>query len=104
MQLIFDIPMLPNHPDKRVRRPPQTRNIETVLTGDRGLLVRHPNGFYGNYRLQARPFLQRWQGHDVCHDPDTSAHTPSVGVVECVKKVVCIAPRKIMLDMMMKML
>ena len=44
MQLIFDVPMLANHPDKRVRRPPQTGNIKTVITGDWGLLVRHPNG------------------------------------------------------------
>src|SRR6516165_2370310 len=37
MQLIFYVPMLANHPDERVRRPPQTGNRETVIGFDHGV-------------------------------------------------------------------
>ena len=64
----------------------------------------HPHGFYGNHRLQARPFRQCWQGRPVCHRPDASTHAASMGVVERIKEIVRIAPRHIVLDMAMKVL
>jgi len=27
--------------------------------------VRHPDGFYGNHRVEAWPFLQRWEAFSV---------------------------------------
>src|SRR5262249_8986494 len=103
MQLILDIPMLTNHGDKGGGGPYQTGQVEAVVTRDGGVLVRRPNRFHGNNRLEARPLLERRQGLQVRHRPDASAHAPSVGGVECIKEIVLIAPRNIMLDMLMKM-
>jgi hypothetical protein len=66
------------------------------------VLVRHPDGFYGNHRVEAWPLLQRWEGREVRDYPDASAHTPSMGVVERVKEIVSIAPRQVVLDVLMK--
>src|SRR5215470_19365473 len=104
MQLILDIPMLPNHGDEGRGGPHQTGQVEAVLTRDRGLLVRHPDGFYGNHRVEAWPFLQRREGREVRQHPDASAHAPSVGVVERIKEMGRIAPWEIVLDLRMKVL
>jgi hypothetical protein len=102
MELILDIPMLTNHGDEGRGRPWQTGKVEAVVTRDRRLLVGHPNGFHGNHCLEAWPFLQRRQGLQVRHYPDASAHAPSVGIVECIKEIVRIAPREIVLDLLLK--
>src|SRR5215467_5480724 len=104
MQLVLNIPMLADHARKDVSRPYQTGNIEAVVTRDGGLLVGHPNRFHGNHRLKSWPFLQRWQGLHGRHRPDSSPHAPSMGIVERIKEVVCIAPRQIVLDLLMKAL
>ena len=102
VELLLDIPMLTNHRDEGRGGPHQTGNIEAVVTRDGGLLVSHPNRFHSNHRLQAWPFLQRRQGLQVRHDPDASAHAPAVSVVECIKEIVRIAPREIVLDLLLK--
>jgi len=104
MELILDIPMLANHRDKSVCRPPKAGNIEAVVTRNGRVLVRHPNRFHGNHRLKAWPFLQRRQGLHVRHRPDSSPHAPSMGIVECIKEISRGAPSQLMLDMVMKVL
>jgi hypothetical protein len=66
--------------------------------------VSHPDGFHGKHCWASWPLLQRRQGLEVRHHPDVSAHAPSVGGVERIKDIVRIAPRKIVLDMLMKVL
>src|SRR5262245_26053863 len=61
-----------------------------------------PNGFHSHHRVQAWPWLQRWQGSYVCHPPDASAHATAVGRVERLKDMVRIAPRESVLDRLMK--
>jgi len=104
MELLLDSPMRTNHGDEGRGGPHQTGQGEAVVTRDRGLLMGHPDGFHGQHRLEAWPFLQRRQGLQVRHHPDASAHAPSVGVVERIKEIVRIAPREIVLDMLMKVL
>src|SRR5215471_21517297 len=102
MQLMLNIPMLANHRDAGGGRAHQTGKVEAVVTRDRGLLVGRPNGFHSNHRLQAWPWLQRWQGSYVCHPPDSSAHATAVGRVERIKAIVRIAPRELGLDMLLQ--
>ena len=102
MQLVLNIPMLADHARKDVSRPHQTGHREAVVTRDGGLRVGHPHRFHSNHRLQAWPFLQRRQGLHVRHRPDSSPHAPSMGVVERIKEVVDIAPRQMVLDLLMK--
>src|SRR5215471_13797870 len=54
MELILDIPMLADHRDEGGGRPHQTGNVEAIATGDRRVLVRHPNRFHGYDRLGSR--------------------------------------------------
>ena len=56
MELIFNIPMLADHRNEGRSRPYQAGKVEAVVTGDRRVLVRHPNRFYDNDRLEARLF------------------------------------------------
>jgi hypothetical protein len=102
MELILDIPMVPNHGAEGRGRPWQTGKVDAVVTRHRRLLVGHPNGFHGNHCLQARPFLQCRQGLQVRHAPDSSAYAPSVGMVERIKAMVRIAPREMGRDMLLK--
>src|SRR6266700_3354088 len=94
--------MLTHHGDEGRGRSFQTGKVEAVVTRDRGMLVGPSNGFPGNHRLEAWPFLQRRQGLQVRHHPDASAHAPSVGVVELIKEIVCIAPWEVVFDLLMK--
>ena len=104
MQLILDMPMLANHHGKSVSGPHQTRKVEAVVTRDRCVLVRRPNRFHGNDRLEAGPFFKSWERCEVCHRPDSSPHQTSVRVVERIKEVLGIAPREIVLNVLMKVL
>src|SRR6516164_2255542 len=102
MQLMLDMPMLANHRGKRVRGPPQTRQGEAVVTRDGRVLVRRSQRFHGNARLEARPFGKRWERGKVCHRPESSPHQTAVRVVERLKEVVGIAPRDMVLKVLMK--
>ena len=102
MQLILDIPMLADHRDEGRRRPDQARNIEAVVTGDRRVLVRHPNRFHDNDRLEARPFRSLWEDCKVCHGPDPPSHCAAVRVIEGIKEMLGGAPGQLMLDVLMK--
>src|SRR5215475_4275663 len=104
MQLMLAIPMLTNQGDEDRGGPHQTGQGEAVLTRDRGLLVRHPDGFYGNHRVEAWPLLQRREGREVRHPPDASAHAPSVGVGERLKAMGRIAPWEMVLELRMTVL
>jgi hypothetical protein len=104
VELILDIPMLPNHRDEGRGGPHETGEVEAIVTRDRGLLVSHPDSFHRNHRLEAWPFLQRRQRLQVRHHPDASAHAPAVSVVERIKEIGRIAPREIVLDLRMKVL
>jgi hypothetical protein len=104
MQLILDMPMLANHPAIRVSGPHQTRPVEAVVTRDGRVLVRRPHRFHGNDRLEAGPLCKRWERGEGCHRPDSSPHQTSVRVVERVKEVLGIAPREIVLNVVMKVL
>ena len=68
------------------------------------MLVGRPNRFDGNDRVQPRPFCQRRPGLQIGHRPDPSADQASVGVIERVKDILRIAPRQIVLDLLMKVL
>jgi hypothetical protein len=52
MELILDIPMLADHRDEGRRRPHHGGKVEAVGTGDRRVLVRHPNRFHDNDGLE----------------------------------------------------
>src|SRR5499427_10883982 len=104
MQLILDMPMLANHHGKSVSGPHQTRQVEAVVTRDGRVLVRRSNRFYGNDRLETGPFCQRWERGEVCHRPDSSPHQTAVRVVERIKEVLGIAPRDIVLKVLMQVL
>jgi hypothetical protein len=104
MALLLTIPMLPNHRDEGRGRPLQTRKREAVGTGDRRGLVGRPKRFYGNHRVQPRPFCQRWQGLQVGHGPDPSADQATVGVIKRVTEIPRLSPGQIVLDVLMKVL
>ena len=55
MELMLDIPMLADHRDEGRSRPYQAGQVAAVVTGDRRVLVRHPNRFHNHDRLEARP-------------------------------------------------
>src|SRR5215471_10100453 len=104
MQLILDMPVLANHRGKRVSGPHQTRQVEAGVTRDGRELVRRSNRFHGNDRLEAGPFGKRWERCKVCHRPDSSPHQTAVRVVERIKAVLGIAPRDMVLNVLMKVL
>ena len=101
MELMLDMPMLAHHRDEGGGRPHQTRQVDTVGTRHRGLLVGHPHCFDDHYGLEGRPCGESRERFTVCHDPDSSAYTPSVGVVEGIKAMGRIAPRAMVLELLM---
>ena len=78
MQFIVNIPMLANHRDEGGSRARQTGNVETVVTRDWRLLMRHPNRFHGNHCSEARPFRQLRERGQVCAGPDSPPYGPAV--------------------------
>jgi len=68
------MPMLAHHRGKRVSGPHQTRQGEAVVTRDGRVLVRRPNRFHGNNRLEAGPFFESWERGEIGHRPDSSPH------------------------------
>ena len=102
MELIFDILMLADHGDEGGGRPHQTGNIDAVVTGDRRVLVRHPNRFYGNDRLETRPFRQVRQGCQVCDGPHSAAYHAAVRVIKGIKEILGVPPGQMVFDLLLK--
>src|SRR6266545_1033269 len=104
MEFIFDIPMLTNHGDEGRGRPHQTGNIKALVTGDGRVLVRHPNRFYGDHRLEAWPFHQLREGCQVGDSPDSPPYSTAVRVIESIKEILDSAPGQLGFDVLMEVL
>ena len=104
MQLVLNVPMLTNHTDEGGGRSPQTGNVDAVVTRDRRPLMRHPNRFDDNHRVETRPFRQLRQGKQVSDRPDPSPYCAAVRVIEGIKEILGGAPGHRVLNVLMAVL
>jgi len=104
MELILDIPMRADHRDEGRSRPHQAGKGEAVVTGDRRVLVRHPNRFHDNDGLEIRPFRSLWEACQVCDGPDPPPYRAAMRVIEGIKEVLGRAPGQLVFDVLMKVL
>jgi hypothetical protein len=104
MELLLDIPMLADHRDEGRSRPHQAGKGEAVVTGDRRVLVRHPNRFHDHDGLEARPFRSLWEACQVCDGPAPPPYRAAMRVIEGITEVLGRAPGQLMFDVLMKVL
>ena len=96
--------MLATHWDKRVCRPHQTSNRETVLPGDRRVLMGGTHRFDGTHRLAVRPFRPLREVSQVRDRPHPSPDEAPRGVVAGSAAMRWMTPSEMGFDVLMQML
>src|SRR5919199_533459 len=96
--------MLASHGDKGGGRPYDTRNVDAVVTGDRGPGIGSTNRFDNNRRLQIRPFRELRKGFEVCYGPYSASYGAAMRVIEGIKEILGGAPGHLGFNVLMEVL
>src|SRR5262245_20872526 len=73
------------HGDEGGGRPYDTRNVEAVVTGDRGPGIGRTDRFDHHRRLQLRPLRELREGCEVCYGPYAASYGAARRGIEGIK-------------------